>query len=358
MSLLKFVTATVACLMLLGVSATKAEDERYVVEIKVDVSDVDASRAREKAMSNAARAATTAVAKRVTTAKGAERIAAMTDAQLINFVKETSVLDEKISNTRYAADLKVVINEDLLKEYMRERDIPLEGTAVTPKKTVLIVPLFREFSDDTPMLWEVDNLWKKAWDNAQSSAKVNFVTIPASAGNQAVLSAGQAAATDASALEKVMKLNGADDVYVLDASYNGIEGLDIMATSLSGNRMIIKVVGAKSSGELLFNQAVENSRRQLEQQILSDTPENAIDESEMTVLYPFPTLGDWITAERKIKELSAVSELQVQAMAPHKAQFKILYHGSVDTLKRLITAQGYTLNDGGNYVILGNKGED
>lgn len=47
-------------------------------------------------MNSASRAAITAVARRISTSDGAAKIAAMTDAQLVNFIKETSVLNEKI----------------------------------------------------------------------------------------------------------------------------------------------------------------------------------------------------------------------------------------------------------------------
>ena len=46
-----------------------ASDDRFTVEIKVDVSDQNASIAREKALDSATRAAVTAVAKRISTAE-------------------------------------------------------------------------------------------------------------------------------------------------------------------------------------------------------------------------------------------------------------------------------------------------
>ena len=118
-----------ACILFLGIffSIAAHADERFTVEIKVDVTDDNASVAREKAMNGANRAAITAVARRISTSEGANKIADMTDAQLVNFIKETSVVNEKNSNIRYMADLRIVINEDLLKEYMKEREIPLIG---------------------------------------------------------------------------------------------------------------------------------------------------------------------------------------------------------------------------------------
>lgn len=350
----KFAAAFFICLSLLLGSGARAADERFTVEIKVDVTDENASLAREKAMNSANRAAITAVARRISTQDGAGKIAAMTDAQLINFVKETSVVNEKNSDVRYMADLRIVINEELLKEYMQEREIPL---LMKNASSILIIPVFREFADDTPQLWEVDNPWKQAWDNANIISAIKFIPIQSTGGNMAALDATQAAENNATSLEKVMQMAGTSDVYVLDASYNGVEGLDIMATSLSGNRHLIKVSGAKSSGAELFNQAVAETSRQLEHQILTAKTEQASQETELTVLYPFQSLSLWIAAEQKIKALDNVSALEVQAMAPGKAQFKIRYTGDFDTLQRHLKLKGYYLVDGGNYMILNNNKE-
>ncbi len=346
----------IACILCCGLlySASASADERFTVEIKVDVTDVDAAKAREKAMNSATRAAITAVARRISTSEGADKISAMTDAQLINFIKETSVLNEKNSDIRYMADLKIVVNEELLKTYMHEREIPLMLQTDT---AVLVIPVFREFAEDAPLLWEVDNPWKQAWENTPSSSAVKFISIQNSAGNMDILTAEQATEFDSHALKKIMQINGMADVYVLDSSYDGVEGLNIAISSLSGYKDEIKVAGAKSSGDALFKQAVNQVRRHLEQHILTNQTSIQQQTADLTILYPFENLGQWITAEQKIKGLSHVSSMQVQAMAPKKAQFKISYTGNLDTLIHQFKAAGYDLSDGGNYMILSNIGE-
>ena len=330
-----------------------AADERFVVEIKVDVTDENASIAREKALSNATKAAITAVARRISTQEGANRIASMSDAQLINFIKETSILNEKNSDIRYMADLRIIINEDLLKEYMKEREIPL---VTHSDASIMVIPLFREFSEDTPLLWEVDNPWKQAWDSSSNTSAIKIFPIQSSSGNMAALDALKAASGDAEALSKVMRMSSASDVYVLDAAYDGVEGLKIDITSLSGKHLSTKVSGAKSSGAELFNKAVLQTRQKIEELVLADTQAQALNELELTILYPFSSLGQWITAEQKIKSLPAVSAMEVQAMAQGKAQFKIRYQGDISNIQRQLISKGYRLENGGNYMILQNIG--
>lgn len=336
-------------------SVAFCSDERFSVEIKVDVTDKNASIAREKAITNASRAAITAVAGRISTSDGAAKIGEMTDAQLINFVKETSVINEKNSDVRYIADLRIVINEDLLKQYMMERDIPLNQN--TTGNSILIIPLFREFATDAPMLWETTNPWKQAWSTIRSTSGIKFVPISSSAGFINAINAEQASASDSQSLEKVALMSGTNDVYVLDATYNGVEGLKIIATSLSGEHFTIDVAGAKSSGAELFNQAVIESCNQISTRTLESKNTLAAIENELTILHPFSSLKQWIRTEQLIKSLNVVNKIEVQAMAQGKAQFKIFYTGTISNLKHLLSSQGYLLEDSGNYMTLTTMGD-
>ena len=331
-----------------------AKNEKYTVEIKVDVSDENASIAREKALNSATRAAVNAIAKRISTSDGAKKIANMTDAQIINFVKETSVISEKNSDVRYIADLKIVVNEELLKEYMKEREIPIisKNTA-----TVLIIPVFKEFSDDYPILWETSNLWKQAWDNAPHSSAVKFLSISSDPIYQSMIDAKQASDFDYIAIENIAAKANTDNVYVLNASYNGVEGLKIIGKSLQGNKFEIDVKGAKSSGAELFNQAVLQTKSHIEDDLLSNKNENQVAQNELTVLYHFPNLRYWIIAEQKIKSINEITDIQVQAMTPGKAQFKITYTGNLNSLQNQLQKQGYNIQNNDTHMILSNIGE-
>ena len=232
----------ILCIGLFVSVSAYANNEKYTVEIKVDVSDENASIAREKALNSATRAAVNAIAKRLSTSDGAKKIADMSDAQIINFVKETSVINEKNSDVRYMAELKIVINEELIKEYMKEREIPLITKNIN---SVLIIPLFREFENDTPLLWESENMWRKAWENSPETSAIKFVSITKFPNLQSNIDAKQASLVDMIALENIASTSGINNVYVLDTVYNGIEGLTIKGSSLSGNKFNLDIHGAK-----------------------------------------------------------------------------------------------------------------
>lgn len=331
------------------IATAQAADERFAVELDVDVTDVNASVAREKAMKEANRVAFVEVAKRVTTAEGAARLAGMTDAQLINFIKEVSIIEEKTSSVRYLATLQVVLNEDMLTEYMKEREIPM---LIQGNSRVLVVPVFRAFPSDRPLLWESNNQWKQAWDNVALDGVVRFINLPSSGTNYSIIDANKALMMDGAALDKLMRANNVDDVYVLDAVYDGIEGLNVTMTSYSGDGRTVKISGDRSLGMELFNKAVKQVKEQMEQNLKQQSVQADSQESEVIVMFNFNNLREWVEAEAQLRDIPYVKGIQIQAMGSNRAQFKINFIGSHDKLLYSVRAKSYNLIDNGKFFVL------
>ena len=206
----------------------------YNAEITVDVTAENASVAREKAMTEANRQAYTAVAKRVTTADGVRRLNELNDAQILNFIKEVSIISEKASTSAILPRLTLPSTNIFSKPTCRKNDIPFVIGSVA---NVLIIPTFREFKTDAPMLWEADNLWRKAWEqNPRAIGSARFFSIPANGSNYAALDAEKALRMDGMALDKIAFINNTKDIYVADAVYNGIEGLNVTLYSYRDGR--------------------------------------------------------------------------------------------------------------------------
>lgn len=333
----------------------KAFEEDFSVNIKVDVTDENASIAQEKALASAVKAAITAATKRISDNKAVEQISSMTNNQLVNFVKETSVVNEKTSANRYMANLHLVINLTLLKTYLQEKELNISSSI---RPSIVIIPVFSEFNGDSPLLWEINNPWKNAWNNVINNSSIDFSVIKDTSGNISTISAQQAWDFDTETLKKIKSLNNADDVYVLSATYKGIEGLNIDIVSLSNYRNNISIKGLKSSGEELFNQAAAEILPLIEQQtstLILDN--NSAPVNEYTVLYPFTQLTEWIAAEQKIKSMEEVVDIQVQAFSPGKVQFIVRFNVTPNDFAQVLKLSGYTLEDSGNYMILGRNRE-
>lgn len=328
-------------------------DERFAVEVAVDVTDQNASAARERAMSEANRAAIVAVAKRISTAEGAAKLAEMTDEQLINFIKEVFVIDEKSSSIRYLANLRVVLNEDMLREYMTERGIPLLMGGHT---RVLVVPLLRDMPGTMPLLWESTNRWREAWGVSAQGTAAQFVLLPANATNYSLTDVLRLEAMDGEMLDKLMRFNRAEDIYILVAEPDGNGGLEVRAMSYSGDNRVIRVAGNSEEPDQLFAAAVEQTAAAIEGRVKQQNLQEAGQEAQATVLYEFSGLRQWVEAERVLKSIPYVKSIDVQAMGTHKAQFKLIFAGSTSKLLSALSAKGYALEENGNYFRLIKQG--
>lgn len=334
---------------LLGLIST-AQAEDFTVNIKVDVTADDSALAREKALNGANSSAVIAAAKRITNDEGVAQISALNQDQLVNFIKETSVTEEKTPPNRYIANLKIVVNDDLLKQYMHERNIYI-SEALIPQ--ILIVPLFNNNEGGAPLLWEISNSWKQAWDTASIDSPVTFNIIKDNSTNISALSATQAAEMNQAALTEIKELNHVDDVYVLNAAYNGIDELNVAISSLSGYQDNVKVNGVKSAEDEMFTSAMQQITPLIEKNafLQKDAPAQP-ETAQVTVLYPFTDLSEWISAENSIKSQAMVLSMEVQAFSPGKTQFIINYTGEIDDLITALKSAGYLLEESGNYMIL------
>lgn len=326
----------VLSLQIVGVKA--ATGDLYAVDVMVDVADVNAAKAREKAMVAANRQAFISVLKKITSNEGISCLSALNDNQILNFVQEVSVISEKASSVRYIAELKVKFNEKVLKQYLAEKDIVFaEETGFR----VLVVPVFRNFYADPPQLWEEGNLWRLAWEKAQNSgSSVEFITPEASGANYEMISAAKALELDASTMDWLARSYKADEVYVLDAAYDGIDGLQVKiyaATGKGGLEQTVKIPGNK--GEQLMNDAVSNIKTLVAERIKrSNLAENQT-RSEIMVLYEYRKMADWLQLQKELKQTPYIKEIREEAMGSNKVQFRLQFLGSPQRLEQILSSR-------------------
>ena len=343
------------CALLLSFSlahVAAAQESIYTVNISVDVTDVNAAQAREKAMQSAYRQAFETVVRKLTTSQDAAALNKLTNEQIVNFVKEVSVVSEKSSDVRYIAELKVAISEPLLKAYLQEKEIQ---TAVPDKSKVVVIPLFREFESDQPKLWENDNPWMLAWQKAPvNDALIDIEAIAATPVSQAEISAEQAQVYDNAALQEVALNNNANDVYVADAVFDGIEGLKITLTSLKADNAenVIRIAGDRKMQDVLLNEGVVQVKHFIENKIKNANIAQSQMQSSISVIYDYAKLADWIKVEQLLKSIPYVRNLQVDAMGNGKVQFRLDFVGEDTRVWNALRNKGINLKQFDNFYLL------
>ena len=116
--------------------AKAAED--YGTVVSVDVSDVNAAVAKEKAMAQANREALNNVASQFVSSEGLAVLNALNDEQVAYFIKEATVLSEKSSDVRY-----ITIQDTVLRQYLYEKGVVEE----LPRGAVDVLYVFQNLSD-------------------------------------------------------------------------------------------------------------------------------------------------------------------------------------------------------------------
>ena len=339
-------------MLFLFVSPAKAQNSIYTVNLKVDVTDVNAAAAREKAMTSAYRQAFDIVVRKLTTAQDAAKLSAMTDAQLVNFIKEISVVSEKSSNVRYIADLQVTLNEQILKAYLQEKEIQ---TAVVDKSKIVIIPIFREFESDRPLLWENKNLWYAAWQQKPIyESLIEIVPIANTPVSQAEISAEQAQVYDRAALQEVALNNNANDVYVADAVFDGIEGLKITLTSLKSGQAadVIRISGDRKMADHLLMRGVDEVSKKIENKVKNANIAQNKMQSSIAAIYNYEKLSDWINVEKQLKSIPYVRKVQLDAIGSGKVQMKIELVGSDERIWAALRNKGFNLKQFDDFYLL------
>lgn len=327
---------------------------RYSAEVNIDVTAENASQARDKGMKQAYRSAFLAIAGKMTNTEGLSKLSELTDEQLINFIQETEVVSEKSSDVRYIASLKIKINENLLKQFMAEQNIPY---VIKTASNIVIIPIFREYLSDSPLLWEKENLWKKAWETTSlTSSDNNYIVLPEDGINASVLTAEKALQLNSQALDTISSHLGTKNIYVLDAYYNGIEGLNVVVSDYqNGLKKTISVNGERSPA--LFAQAIPAVTQYIDGTVEEQNISMNTQPSEITVLYSYKNLSNWLNTERKLRNIAQINDITVDAMGQGKVQFRIKFIGSLLNLTTALKGQQINLNDMSGYYSLSNNGD-
>lgn len=311
---------------------TKAEDmSLYDVEMRIDITAENASSAREKGMSDANRQAVMTVASRLTTAEGTKVLDHLNNNQILNFIKEVTIEEEKVSDIRYMAKLKITINADILKAYLSEKNAPY---VMVEESKIIIIPLFREFSTDSPMLWETNNFWKEAWtNNPLTTGPIKISALGEEYAQQ--ITAAQALQMNGIILDQIANDTQTRNIYIADAIYDGIDGLEVTLTNYAnGAQNIIKVPGLRNPQ--LFIEGVQRVKEYILSQAQQQTLATNTAKQEITVLYSYENLRDWVNLQKSIKSAAEVTNITTDALGNGSAQFKITFNGTLDRLQRAL----------------------
>jgi len=346
-----FFSIFTAFFMLVGAAGA---NDKYMINVDVDVTSSDSASAREKAMTRANRQAFLEVVNKNTDNSYFEHFAVFTDEQILNFIKEVEVSEEKSSSYRYAARLHVLVDGDLLLEYMKENNIP---ATYKNSSYSIIIPVYYADGSDEPKLWEEDNHWRYVWEQkgVTQRGEKNFLSIPSTEENQSMISA-DAKNLSKRIIGKLTDNNPSNKVYIasLKSDLFGYLNIDVIDAK-TGEKSDIKIYGAPNEKNL--NIAADMVIARLQGAFSSFEEDKAEKQeeqktTEIVVIYASDNPADLIEARKKFDRLPEIKKTTLLTVGNGKAKLALELASPVNQAAYAISRAGYYIAKDENVFVI------
>lgn len=345
---MKKILCLLVTLAVMWVFEAQAKTE-FSADIEVDVTAKDAVEAKEKAMRQAPREAFMEVAGRLTEAENVEKLEKLTDDEILHFVRSVSVNDEKSGGNKYKATLTVQLNEPMMREYLAENDM-----IETEVKDLLVIPIFKAKNTYTPLLWEADNEWRRAW---LGKGLIKFGTMLMHTIGEHFqqidqLNAESALYMDSVVYNSISNINGSDRVYVVYAET--MENDDLKITIKDEKNKAENNFSVLNDGsENIFDKAIEKSvmfisNMERESQSNAGNAEEGI----LNVVYMYDDMRDWLTKSSMLAKMPMVDGIETKSFGGGKVNFSIRYSGPLEDFWQALQEMGFTHEAADNYYII------
>lgn len=329
---------------LISVCAGASAAPKYEADVNVDVTDKNVSEAKQKAISKAMRDALSEVVLGISTDKSVKEINKLNDNQLEHFITGVMVLMEKTSDVRYIADLRISVDEKILKAYMAENNMPI---IIGEEQNILLIPLYED-KDGNIDIWSDDNAWRQtllAHKNMQKG-NLSFSVIGKNLGNIAMVKAESVYNMADGQYNELKSFNHADGIYVLKYSEKD-KKIFIKSFPLREER-IININSANPADSVA---AVLDTFKDNKKAIAVE--ENTIySQEQVEVIYNYPRLSAWAELKNLLNNNPQVQDVNIVSMSTGKVHFNFKYSGAIEKLQATLTANGYNfVKEGEHYVI-------
>ncbi len=330
------------------VAPALAQDENsvYLVSgISVDVTAATAAAAREQALDDGQARALILMTRRLTRATDWPRLPSTRPEDAERFVLDFEIEDERSSDVRYLATIKVRFRPDAVRDLLRSSGIPFVETASLP---VVVVPVLRRGGED--LLWEEDNQWRDAWSGLPGAAGLVPLLAPfGDISDIQSVSATDAQRGDRTSLDRLARNYGAQDSLVAVATLSGGDrpNVDVSLTRVGATRQspinfTVRAASGQGVGSLLREAATTAAARMQDAWIAANAPQFGR-EQRMMVEVQYDGLAGWVAVNERLGRVAAVTRSQVRMLSRRTAQIEISFAGNFDQLSTAIAQVGLSL---------------
>lgn len=337
----------VASLLLLAMALPAvAQNAAYRVSgVEVSATAADAVQAQALAIEQGQREGLRQLLERLAGAGAAPSTAGL---PMQDFVSSFEVLDESVGPTSYSGTLAITYDRDAVQELLDGQGIAFVREQQAP---VLLVPLW-----DTGAglkLWEADNAWKAAWDEAlDTDAVATFVVPLGDLRDLALVDADQAIRADPAALRALAERYGTEEVVVARLIGSGTPGspLQVQAQSYGTDapapyRAVVRLDGGSLQESL--ERAVREMQRAYDARARSRAVAASGPMAPLVVSTAVTGLESWGRLVQRLETMSGVEVRGVREFSRDSATLDLRVAGGAERLRPELERSGWFLRDDG-----------
>ena len=358
------VMMVISCIAPQAKAGGPVETNIFAVQgVDVDVTEKDASTAKNLALVQVQKKAIVMLAERLGSPGLGTQIAALEDKEVLPLLKSLSIEQESTGPKRYIGKFTVRFLPTKIRNLFAKYGVNV--VVEQQAKPLLIIPLWK--TADGVQLWE-DNSWRKAWLDLHAQQSLVPVIIPiGDAEDKAAVTAQDVADNNPLKLEALRRRYDCKDILVATAEPaegNGIHAI-MTGDSQLGKMNFDKVYVAdeatlEASATLAASRfhTVMTEKYKSDQNKIAAQAQSALDQQEanashsIPVSVPFTSPSEWNGLRARILASPGIIGVDVSTLAGNGAVVRLMYTGDLQSAQSSMQATGLQLSQvGGAWVI-------
>lgn len=351
--------------MLCGVTlaAGPVETSIFAVQgVEVDVTDVDADTAKNKALVEAQVKAFRLLAERLGNSTIFDAVSAYKDDRVLPYLKSLSIEEESISPGRYKGKLTVRFLPNKIRALYGDYGVKVGGEQ---GPAFLILAVWK--GPNGQVLWE-DNPWRQAWINLRAEQSLVPIIVPiGDLDDTEMISVTEVLSEDAVKIEAIRKRYDVKKVIIafaepsengtvhakmagdsplgklsFDKVYDGETGRVEESAALAANRFHSVMLEKFKSGAVKAQTAATEQKQQA----------NANARKTISARVPFGGPSEWNGLRSRILSTPGVTGLDVSSLGGDGAVVTLTFVGTQGDMQSSMQASGLNLSrEGGGWLI-------
>ena len=320
----------------------------YLVrDIPVDVTDENATIAREKAITGAQERGFYQLLERLTLPSDMKDLPVLTTEDMLNLVQDYSVANEKTSSVRYIADVSVQFNPEAIQTFFQEYHVPYITSAADKS---LIFPVYRPDASSDVYLWQEDNPWLQVWQNEVFNSDLVPLVVPiGDLTDRASISEDSLSDEMNVDMTPLYRRYQALSALMVEAAVNkDLHQVKITIRPFQNERSYVGVISffepldaplktvLKRAGHRVIPMLEKKWREQ--NAVRFDNP------SSLVTIVPIQNLAEWIQIRERLDQIKLIKQYVVKAVRKDQAQIEIFFAGDLIPFLQTVQREGLFLS--------------